>query len=52
MALPVWAEYMQKVYADTLTLGIYPETFNIPQSVDVLLDCGANDEGTIEYEEF
>jgi penicillin-binding protein 1A len=52
MALPVWAEYMQKVYADTLTLGIHPETFNIPQSVDVLLDCGANDEGTIEYEEF
>lgn len=40
MALPVWAEYMQRVYADTLELGIYPEEFDISKSVDVLLDCG------------
>jgi penicillin-binding protein 1A len=40
MALPVWAEYMQRVYADTLELGIYPEKFDISKSVDVLLDCG------------
>ena len=52
MALPVWAEYMQKVYADSLSLGIYPEKFEIPQSVDVLLDCGAKNEPIEEYEEF
>ena len=40
MALPVWAEYMQRVYADTVKLGIYPEEFDISKSVDVLLDCG------------
>lgn len=40
MALPVFAEYMQRVYTDTLELGIYPEEFDIPKSVDVLLDCG------------
>ena len=52
MALPIWAEYMQSVYADSLNLGIYPEQFDIPQSVDVLLDCGTNDKGVMEYEEF
>ena len=40
MALPVWAEYMQRVYADTVKLGIYPEEFDISKSIDVLLDCG------------
>ena len=40
MALPVFAEYMKSVYSDTLELGIYPEKFNIPSYVDVLLDCG------------
>ncbi|MGB1307171.1 MAG: transglycosylase domain-containing protein, partial [Flavobacteriales bacterium] len=52
MALPVWAEYMQRVYADSLTLGIYPESFEIPQSIDVLLDCGSKNESIEEYEEF
>lgn len=51
MALPIWAEYMQRVYADTISLGVYPKSFDIPQSVDVLLDCGGKDEGTFEYEE-
>ena len=40
MALPVWAEYMQRVYTDTLELGIYPEEFDVSKSIDVLLDCG------------
>jgi len=40
MALPVWAEYMHRVYADTVKLGIYPEEFDISKSIDVLLDCG------------
>jgi len=40
MALPVFAEYMQRVYADTLESGIYPIDFDIPKSVDLKLDCG------------
>ena len=52
MALPIWAEYMQKVYADSLTLGIYPEPFEIPKSIDILLNCGSKDERVEEYEEF
>ena len=40
MALPVWAEYMQRVYADSLELGFYPEEFDISKSLDMLLDCG------------
>ena len=42
---------MQKVYADSLNIGIYPQSFDIPQSIDVLLDCGTKDEGIFEYEE-
>ena len=45
MALPVFAEYMQKVYADTLQTGIYPIDFDIPQSVDDRLDCGESIQG-------
>ena len=40
MALPVFAEYMQRVYADTSETGIYPIAFDIPQSVNLRLDCG------------
>ncbi len=40
VALPVFAEYMHKVYADTLESGIFPTSFNIPKSVDVRMDCG------------
>jgi penicillin-binding protein 1A len=40
MALPIFAEYMQRVYADTLESGIYPTSFNIPKAVDVKMDCG------------
>ncbi len=40
MALPVWAEYMQRVYADTLELSIYPKEFDVSKSIDVLMDCG------------
>ena len=40
MALPVFAEYMQRVYADTLESGIFPISFNIPKVVDVRMDCG------------
>jgi penicillin-binding protein 1A len=40
MALPVYAEFLQRVYADTLATGIYPIDFDIPKSIDVRLDCG------------
>ncbi|MGC6428538.1 MAG: transglycosylase domain-containing protein [Flavobacteriales bacterium] len=45
MALPVWAEYMQRVYNDSIELGIYPQEFDIPQSIDLLMDCQANKQG-------
>ena len=53
MALPVFAEYMQRVYADTLESGIYPIDFDIPKSVDLKLDCGeaTNSIGTDEFDE-
>ena len=39
MALPIFAEYMQRVYADTLNTGIYPIPFNIPRAIDVKMEC-------------
>jgi len=53
MALPVFAEYMQRVYADTLETGIYPIDFDIPKSVDLRLDCGesTNSIGADEFDE-
>ena len=51
MALPVWAEYMQKVYNDSLELGIYPQEFVIPPAVDLLLDCQANKLGNENFTE-
>jgi penicillin-binding protein 1A len=53
MALPVFAEYMQRVYADTLESGIYPIDFDIPKSIDVRLDCGEAIQGgnNEEFEE-
>ena len=48
MALPVFAEYMQRVYADTLIANMQPIPFDIPRSIDVKLDC---DESTISIEE-
>lgn len=51
MALPIWAEYMNQVYADTSSLGIYPDRFDIPHSIDLLSDCGSNDDGMVDFEE-
>lgn len=48
MALPVFAEYMQRVYADTLIENMRPIPFDIPRSVDVKLEC---DESVISIEE-
>lgn len=48
MALPIFAEYMQRVYADTANSKVYPLDFNISRSVDVKLDC---DDAVISIEE-
>ena len=39
MALPIFAEYMQRVYKDTISSNIRPESFNISRAIDVKLDC-------------
>ena len=39
MALPVFAEYMQRVYADTTNTGVFPIDFDIPKYIDQKLDC-------------
>ena len=53
MALPVYAEYLQRVYADTALTAIYPIDFDIPKSIDVILDCGEAIQGgnNEEFEE-
>ena len=45
MALPIFAEYMQRVYADTANTGIFPVDFEIPKSIDKQLDCGNSSQG-------
>jgi len=45
MALPVFAEYMQRVYADTIESGIYPINFDISKSIYAKLDCGEEIQG-------
>jgi len=53
MALPVYAEYLQRVYADTAITAIYPIDFDIPKSIDMKLDCGEAIQGgnNEEFEE-
>ena len=48
MALLIFAEYMQRVYADTANSKVYPLPFDISRSVDVKLDC---DDAVISIEE-
>lgn len=40
MALPIFAEYMKRVYADSVNSGILPIDFDIPISINDKLDCG------------
>lgn len=51
MALPIWAEYMTKVYEDSTALGILPIDFDIPTKVDVLSDCGSKQQPIDTFEE-
>ena len=50
MALPVYAEYLQRVYKDTAESKIYPIDFNISKRIDVQLDCGEAIKKTIKQD--
>lgn len=41
MALPIWANYMKGLYADS-DLGVSNEPFTIPEEVNIPLDCELN----------
>ena len=41
MALPIFAEYMKRVYADTAKTGIFPINFDIPLFINDKLNCVA-----------
>ena len=51
MALPVFAEYMKRVYADTAQTGLYPIDFKISKIIDEKFDC-ANVTKSKEQSEF
>ena len=56
MALPIWALYMQKCYADP-DLNISKEEFEEPDNLNIILDCTEyksrqeGDDGETEEEE-
>ena len=39
MALPVFAEYMKRIYADTLNTDYFTDKFDIPKDIDQLFNC-------------
>ena len=50
MALPIWALFMQKVYADK-SLAVPQSDFQKPNGVNHVLDCGdADREGMMDYD--
>ena len=51
MALPVFAEYMHRVYSDTANTGFFPVDFDISASIDQKLDCNNSYQGE-ENDEF
>ena len=51
-ALPVYAEYLKRVYADTAVSKIYPIDFDISKSIDVQLDCGESIQTNINNNDF
>lgn len=51
MALPVFAEFMKRLYADSINLGVYARDFDIPTYIEEKLDCKNRFESK-ENEEF
>ena len=49
MALPIFAEYMQRVYSDTSVSKVFPEKFDISRTIDLSLEC--DESNTIFNEE-
>ena len=39
-ALPIYAEYLKRVYQDTVQTKIYPVDFSVSKSTDIKIDCG------------
>lgn len=39
MALPFFAEYMKRIYDDKKNCGIYPTKFEVPSSIDSIMNC-------------
>ncbi|HOG20669.1 MAG TPA: hypothetical protein PKW37_09550, partial [Salinivirgaceae bacterium] len=51
MALPVFALFIKKVYADP-SLNIYPtDTFEKPETITYNLDCGTQDDDVDVFED-
>lgn len=50
MALPIWAKFLQKVYADS-KLGLKQNAFEMPAGITKRLDCDETDDGGNSHEE-
>lgn len=50
VALPIWAEYMQRVYQDT-DLGISKDDFEEPNRLSIELDCAQFEKERINFDE-
>ena len=51
MALPIWALFMQKVYADK-SLAVPQRDFEKPNGVNKVLDCADDREGVVTESDF
>ena len=50
MALPIWAEYMTRVYQDT-DLGISKEDFDVPNTLNIQLNCDKFENDNFDFDE-
>ena len=50
MALPIWGEYMTRVYKNK-DLGISKDDFETPNSLKIELDCSKFDKETLDFDE-
>ncbi|MEZ7925191.1 MAG: transglycosylase domain-containing protein [Flavobacteriales bacterium] len=50
MALPIWGEYMTRVYKDT-DLGISKADFEKPNKLSIELDCGKFEKENLDFDE-
>lgn len=49
MALPIWAEFMTRVYNDSTLLITQEDVFEAPENFNLNLDCSKKGETDIEY---